>query len=117
MKIKITYRREGGIAYFPGLAKPVMLDSGDLSDSDAQQLNDLLKVVESQPRSKGVLRGADMQTYVIEIQEETSARVIRLSEPVDDPDGQALVDFLEKQKSEKSAAKSPSKPQKAKKKS
>ena len=40
--MRVEFTTEGGIAYFPGLSRPVVIDTDNLSEPDAAELQRLL---------------------------------------------------------------------------
>ena len=96
MHIELT--TEGGIAHFPGLAKPTIIDTAQLSESDAQELARLVEaahffdrtVQEPAPR-----RGAaDYQTYSISVEKGGRRHTVRTSDMTSDASLKALTSFL-----------------------
>lgn len=93
--MRVTFTTEGGIAFFPGLSRPMVVDSTQLSNADANQLQNLVEQADFFTRSdaaQAVLKGAaDYQHYTITIEDDQLCHTIRLSDPIDD---QALADLL-----------------------
>ncbi len=86
-----------GIAYLPGLAKPIIIDSKDLSNEEAARLEQLVTAANfaELPRAIGAEPGAaDYQKYVITVEHRGHRNTVELTSPVDDPNLQALLDFL-----------------------
>ena len=89
-----------GLGFFPGLAKPVVIDSARLPEPDAQQLEAVVaaaRVFERPPPPAAT--GGDRRLYTITIEQGDQRRELQLSEPIDDPELQRLVRFLEAQAS------------------
>ena len=87
-----------GLGYFPGLAKPVLIDSARLAELVAQQLEALVaaaRVFKRPPPT--VTTGGDRRQYTITVEQGDQRRELQLSEPIDDPELQRLVRFLEAQ--------------------
>lgn len=85
--MRIKLKTEGGIAFFPGLAKPVTIDTGEVG---TQVREELCRLVESarffdRPQPEPPTRGADRRTYTVTIAEEGRERTLRLTDPVGDP--------------------------------
>lgn len=98
--MRIQFKVEGGVAYFPGLAKPRTIDSDDLPPAEAKRLQRLVDAVDfsQQPLAARTLpKGADMQQYTITVEEGRRRRTIHLSDPIRDADQAALVDYLREQ--------------------
>jgi hypothetical protein len=104
-----------GLAYFPGLAKPVILDSRKLPEKEAQELERLVedaRVFERSNESYGLASddasghgvypagnmpmpgSADYRQYLISIQEGKQRAILKLAEPVEDPQLQKLLSYL-----------------------
>jgi hypothetical protein len=94
--VKIEWRTTGGVAYFPGLAAPVVVDTADLPDDRRATLERLVAEAKffDQPAEVGSRRGADYQVHTITITDETRTHTIRVSEPIADPALAALVKEL-----------------------
>ena len=96
--MKVEFAREGGIAYFPGLNKPVMFDTNSLSQEDALEFQRLLDDANffdlpfqsEAPQS----RGADYFQYTIHVDNGYQDHTIQLTDPVQDPDQKALLNFI-----------------------
>ncbi|NTW00245.1 MAG: hypothetical protein HGA19_02950 [Oscillochloris sp.] len=99
--MKISYKREGGIAYFPGLNKIINIDTSTLPTEQANWLEELCtaaKVFERPPAPPPKSTAADFYTYILTFQMEQRQRTLRLYDPVEDQDLRALLDFLEQQR-------------------
>jgi len=101
--MRVELQTEGGVAYFPGLAKPVVVDSSDLPQAQATQLRQLIdsaRFFELPVASRSIPKGAaDMRHYTITIEDGRRHRTVRLNDPVEDPQVQALIDFVQGQRS------------------
>ena len=96
--MKIEFKTEGGIAYFPGLSKPVLIDSGELSEEENRELERLLDIssffelpVDVGPSPQ---RGADYRRYTIKVDDGRRSHTVRLADPVENTDLLALLDYL-----------------------
>ena len=96
-----TFKTEGGIAHFPGLSKPLTIDSDQLSQEEASELDrlvvaarlfDLPAVVGAPPRG-----AADYHQYTITVEASGRRHTVRLIDPVENPDLQRLLDYLRTQ--------------------
>ena len=100
--MRIELQTEGGVAYFPGLNKPVIVDSGDLPKEQVTQLHNLIDSThffQLPAASRAIPKGAaDMRRYTITIQDGRRRRTVRLNDPVEDPQLQALIDFVQGQR-------------------
>lgn len=100
--MRIDFKIEGGLAYFPGLNKPFTIDSHALPGAEAKQLEALVAKARlferpnasSAARSMARTRAADVQRYMITVGEDGRQRTLQFVDPITDPDVQALVDFL-----------------------
>ena len=97
--MRIVFMTEGGLAFFPGLSRPVVIDSHDLAAAEAAELARLLDSARffELPEASGALHhgAADYRQYTILIEDEFRRHTIRLADPVESPRLQALLDFLE----------------------
>lgn len=94
----IEFRSMGGLAYFPGLNKPTVIDSEALGEEEAAELYKLvdkacffdLPPIVGTPR-----RGAaDYKQYMILIKHADCSNSVQVNEPVDNAALKALIDFL-----------------------
>jgi hypothetical protein len=96
MRVQLTI--EGGLAYFPGLSKPRVIDSADLPMAEADRLRRLVDAagIFEQPASGHALPkgAADYRQYTITVEDGRRRRTIRLTDPIANPDAEALVDYL-----------------------
>ena len=100
--MRVELQTEGGVAYFPGLAKPVVVDSSDLPQAQATQLQQLIASThffDLPAASRSLPKGAaDTRRYTITVEEGRRRRTVRLNDPVEDTQLQALIDFLQSQR-------------------
>ena len=94
----VQFITEGGIAYFPGLSKPILIDAQKLPPKDAAELQRLVEAahffelpVKGSPPPQGA---ADYYTYTITIEEKGLKHTIHVNELVKDPHLQSLLTFL-----------------------
>jgi hypothetical protein len=87
-----------GLAYLPGKAKPITVDSNALPEDEAAKLEQLVADARlfDRPADKSAVkpRGADYQEYTITVDSGDRTCTIRLADPVKDPDLQALLKYL-----------------------
>ncbi len=89
--MRITFRQEGGIAAFPGLAQPVTIDAAALPPAEAEEFEALLR---RKPESSKAA-GGDRRTYFIEVDEGAgSSRSLLVTDPVP-AELQSLVRWLQ----------------------
>jgi hypothetical protein len=100
--MRVELQTDGGLAYFPGLAKPVIIDSSDLPKGQATQLQQLIdstRFFELPAASRSLPKGAsDMRCYTITVQDGRRRRTVRLNDPIDDAGLQALIEFVQSQR-------------------
>jgi hypothetical protein len=96
--MRIEFTTEGGIAYFPGLSRPVVIDTANLPQADAAELKRLLDAADffEQPALPRTLPkgAADYQQYTISVEDGRRRHAIRLIDPIEDRRLAALVGFL-----------------------
>jgi hypothetical protein len=89
---------DGGFVYLPGQSEPVTLDTDDLPESEAGELERLVEAAgffglpETSPPPRGA---ADYLRYTISVTGQGRSHTVRLTDPIEDPDVQALVEYLE----------------------
>jgi hypothetical protein len=96
--MRIQLKMEGGIASFPGLNKPITIDSDQLPEKESDELKRLvnttrffdLPTVMGSP-SPGA---ADYRQYTITIQDEGKQHTVHLTDLIEDPNLQALLTYL-----------------------
>ena len=100
--MRVELQTEGGIAFFPGLNKPIVLNSNDLSKAQSDQLQQLLDSThffELPAASRSVPKGAaDMRRYTITVEDGRRRRTVRLVDPIEDTHLQALIEFLQERR-------------------
>jgi hypothetical protein len=98
--VKVQFQMEGGLAYFPGLAKPVTIDTGELPADQAQALEGQINAADFFNKSSTTDRkagmGADMQQYTIKVTDGARQNTLKLQDPVEDPQLQTLLNNLRK---------------------
>ena len=103
--MRVQFSVEGGLAAFPGLSKPVTIDSGDLSAAEAARLEQLVGAARffdlpAATARRGAGASAihpDQRQYTITVQDGARRHTARLADPVESEELQALVDFLQAQ--------------------
>lgn len=96
--MRVLFAIEGGMAYFPGLSRPMVLDSDDMPEADAAELERLLDEVDffalpaaSHTMPKGA---ADYRQYTMTVEQGQRHHTVRAFDPITDPCLNALVEFL-----------------------
>ena len=99
--MRVELQIEGGIAFFPGLNKPVVLNSTDLPKAQADKLHQLIasmRFFDLPAASRALPKGAaDMRAYTITVEDGRRRRTVRLNDPVEDSRLQELISFLQNQ--------------------
>ena len=89
---------DGGFVYLPGRSEPVTLDTDEMPESEAGELERLVEAAsffglpETSPPPSRV---ADYLRYTISVTSQGRSHTVRLTDPIEDPDVQALVEYLE----------------------
>ena len=97
MRIQVNMASTG-LAYFPGLAKPVTIDSQELPDQEAADVERLVGAARffARPAVVGATtRGpADARQYTVTIEEGGRSHTVRITDPPKDPELRELLDYL-----------------------
>jgi hypothetical protein len=96
--MKITYRREGGFAHFPGRSRAFSVDTAELPARQAERLERLCaeaKLFERPPAPPPGPGVADAYSYTLTLRQGRRGRTLRLHDPVGDDGLRALLDFIE----------------------
>lgn len=94
--MRIRLQREGGLAYFPGLARPVEVDTHELPPEVGERLEEIVHscgLLEN-PVRQAPPQGADYQKYTLVIESGEQQSVVELYDPVTDRDLQTLLELL-----------------------
>ncbi len=96
--MRVQLKIEGGIAYFPGLSRPRAIESDKLSKEEAAELERLVNTAHffELPTRVGAVRegAADYRLYIVTISEGKRSHTVRLTDPIEDTNLQALLDFI-----------------------
>jgi hypothetical protein len=96
--VKIQFQMEGGLASFPGLSKPVTIDTQELPEGEAARWAQLVQAAGffDRPAVVGVpARGAaDHRRYTITVEDGERRHTVTLTDPVPDAGLQALLAAL-----------------------
>jgi hypothetical protein len=99
--MRVTLQTEGGVAHFPGLSKPVTIETNQLSEQDAAELKRLVDAARLSDRPAQLGRAApgaaDYQQYTITVETGDRSQTVRMSDLGDDPDLKRLLRFLQDQ--------------------
>ena len=97
--MRLKFETEGGFASLPGLRTPVEIDTSELQEEEAADLE--LRVEEARffERTEGPgappSGAADLRLHTVTVEEGTRSRTLRVYEPVEDPALRALIDALD----------------------
>ena len=88
--MRVVFATSGGIAYFPGLARPVTIEADQLPKEDARELDDLVAASRFFDRpervaSKMAPGAADYRQHTITIEKGGRSHTLIVSEPIEDP--------------------------------
>lgn len=93
--MRIQFKMEGGLAYFPGLSQPVTIDTDRLFEEEARELARLVYAARffELPGEAGSPQrgGADYRRYTITIEDGGQEHTVQLVDPVTEPHLQALL--------------------------
>ncbi len=99
--MNVRFEMEGGIAAFPGLNKPVTIKTDEMSADQAAALQQLVQAARffDLPAIVGAHSpsAADYRTYTITIEDAGRRHTVSMSDPIEDENVAALVDYLQKQ--------------------
>lgn len=85
--MRIDFRIDGGIAAFPGLAKPVTIDCDSLAPAEAARLRELVRRADFFERPAGSSRSnlPDARRYTIAVDDAGRCSTVTVAEPIADP--------------------------------
>jgi len=93
--VQITFQSQGGIAFFPGLNRPVIIDTAQLPGEERSKLEGLLQSTRffSLPASVGQRQrgAADIREYTLRVEDETRDHTVHVTEPFDHPELEQLI--------------------------
>jgi hypothetical protein len=96
--MQIEFKTEGGMAYFPGLSKPVVIDSNDLPHAEAKELQRQVEEANffSLPARTGELLpgAADYQTYTITVTDGKKRHTVHVAGVTEDEGLRNLLAYL-----------------------
>ncbi|CAA9376497.1 MAG: hypothetical protein AVDCRST_MAG93-8863 [uncultured Chloroflexia bacterium] len=96
--MRVRFKTDGGFVYLPERGSPMTIDTDDLPAEEANELERLLEAAgffglpETSPPPSGA---ADYLRYTISVTAGEYSHTVHLTEPIEDPDVQALVEHLE----------------------
>jgi hypothetical protein len=97
--MKVSLAIEGGVAHFPGLARPRTVDLDALPTDERAELARLVAAADPdaawEDAPPTAARGGDRRVYVISVEDDFGAVTQRrVPEPVQDPALRELIDYL-----------------------
>lgn len=98
--MRVTFEMPStGVGFFPGLAKPVVIEADQLAEPEVLELEGLVATARFFDRPTPIEAlgacGADQRQFTITIEVDGRQRTLHVSEPIADPTLQRLVRFLE----------------------
>jgi hypothetical protein len=96
--MRVEFKTDGGFVYLPARSEPVTIDTDDLPADEADELERLIEAVGffDLPETSAPPRGAaDYLRYTISVTGPEHSHTVSLTDPIEDPDIQALVEYLE----------------------
>ncbi len=106
--MKVYFKPEGGFGFFPGLNKPLELNSEDLPEAEASHLKKLIteaQVFDLPSQPAATTRGADLKKYTIRVEDQDRQHWIQLADTEPNPRLHNLLTYLtQKQKESRSAS-------------
>ena len=96
--MRIQLKIEGGLAYFPGLSKPITIDGNALPPQEADKLKQLLDAAhffDLPPVLNAPAPGAaDYHQYTITVDDDSKHHTVQMTDPIGEPNLQALLTYL-----------------------
>jgi hypothetical protein len=96
--MRVRFKMDGGFVYLPARSEPTTIDTDDLPAEEAKELQRLIEAAGffELPETSTPPRGAaDYVRYTISINAGENSHTVHLTDPIEDPDIQALVEYLE----------------------
>lgn len=94
----INFESGGGFAHFPGLSRPVRIDTADLAPEQAEKLTGLVQRARffEQPAEVGTPPpgAADLRSYTITVEDGARTHTVQTSDALSDPALRDLVEHL-----------------------
>jgi hypothetical protein len=98
--MRVRFKMDGGFVYLPARSEPTTIDTDDLPEEEAKELERLIEAAGffELPESSSPRRGAaDYLRYTISVTTHERSHTVHLTDPIEDPQVQALVEYLEAQ--------------------
>lgn len=97
--MRVTLTTEGGLAYFPALAKPVTIDSAALPPEQAEELRRLVTAADffNQPTigAPPPPGAADYRVYTLTIEDGARAHTVHLTDMTPNPTLRSVLVFVQ----------------------
>ena len=97
--MQITLQTDGGFGYFPGLNRPVTIDTADLPTEEAARIESKVRAAgffERPAEARAPAPGAaDLRSYTICVDDGTRSHTITVTDPVEDASLEALISDLQ----------------------
>jgi hypothetical protein len=94
----IRFESEGGFGYFPGLSRPLRIDTSKLAPEEARRLEGLVDRAEffDQPSRLGAPQpgAADYRSYTITVEDGGRTHTVNADDTTENQELQPLVDYL-----------------------
>jgi hypothetical protein len=94
----VRFKMDGGFVYLPARSEPTTIDMDDLPADEARELEHLIEAAGffELPETSSPPRGAaDYLRYTISVTTPERSHTVQLTDPIEDPHVQALVEYLE----------------------
>jgi hypothetical protein len=97
--MRITLKTQGGIAFFPGLSRPISLNTEILPDDDRLTIKSLVDQVRFFELPKELSRpargSADMIQYSLTVRSGRQQHTVRFADPIEVQGLQQLVEYVQ----------------------
>ncbi len=96
--LRVTYQKHGGLAYFPRLARPVVIDARDLDPEKARELEHLLEEAGffNLSATRDHAARPDAFHYSVKVEQPGRAHAIERTDPIGDAALAKLIAFLDR---------------------
>ena len=96
-KLRVKLTMDGGLAHMPGLAKPLVVDSSQLSAENSAELQRLCDALPAKPKQKPARKAPpmpDARCYTLTIEAGAKRREVSAADPIDHPAIADLIAFV-----------------------
>jgi hypothetical protein len=96
--MRVRFKMDGGFVYLPARNEPTTIDTDDLPPDEAKELERLIEAAGffELPETSSPPRGAaDYLRYTISVTTPEQSHTVYLTDPIEDPQVQVLVEYLE----------------------